>query len=330
MKVPFKKSDISRSRVLFIVALIFLPLIPSAYFQRTLFLVLYFAYLGIAWDILGGYTGQGSFVHAAFVGLGAYTSVLLFLHWRIPPYFSMFIGVIVSVVFAAVVGYLCFRFGLKGHFFFLASIAFLSALRYSFTNWDLVGGATGLWIPLVSKNRWLFMQFGKYKGLVFCYIMLVFLIIELYLALRIVNSKLGYYFRAIKEDELAAESLGIDTMKFKLISLCVSAAFSSIAGTMYAFFARYISPHTVLSDIFTVRIVIVAVLGGAGTLYGSLVGAPVMILLEEYTRAFLGAMSGIDLILLGTLIIMIGVLYPHGLIRLLKTAYRKIRRVEDF
>ncbi len=314
------------SKVLIAVMFSLIPLYPSPYFRRTLFLVLYFAYLGVAWDILGGYTGQGSFVHAAFVGLGAYTSALLFIWWRLTPYISMFIGMLVSVLFAALIGYLCFRFGLRGHFFFLASIAFLVAMRYSFTNWDLVGGATGLIIPLESSNPWLYMQFeGK---LPYCYIMLVFLLIEIYLAEKIVKSKLGYYFIAIKEDELASESLGINTLKYKLVSLMVSAAFTSMAGTLYAFFVGYIAPETVLSDILTVQIVIVAVLGGAGTIYGSLIGAFIMVPLMEYTRAFLGARSGLDLIVLGSLIILIGVLYPHGLIRLLEKIYWRLRMVK--
>ncbi len=323
MNVRLEKSAINKLIILIILSL--LPLYPSPYFRRTLFLVLYFAYLGVAWDLLGGYTGQGSFVHAAFVGLGAYTSALLFIWWRVTPYISMFIGALVSALFAGLIGYLCFRFGLRGHFFFLASIAFLVAMRYSFTNWDLVGGATGLIIPLESHVPWFYLQFES--KLPYCYLMLIFLFAEILLAEKIVKSKLGYYFVAIREDELASESLGINTLRYKLISFVISAAFTSLAGTLYAFFVGYIAPETVLSDILTVQIVIVAILGGAGTIYGSLIGAFIMVPLMEYTRAFLGARSGLDLIVLGSLIILICVLYPHGLIKLIGKIYHKLPRI---
>ena len=297
-----------------------LPLLPISPFTRhVIFMALFYAYLGIAWDLLGGFTGQGSFVHAAFVGLGAYTSTLLYIWYGYSPYITMFLGILFSVGFALFIGYLCFRFGLKGHFFFLASIAFLVVIRYVFTNWDIFGGATGLIIPRVSSNPELYMQFGN--RIPYCYIILSMLIIEIIVMEKLLQSKLGYYFVSIREDESAAESLGVNTLKYKLISFAISAAFTSAAGTVYAFYVGYIAPDTVLSDILTVYIVIVAVLGGVGTIYGSIVGAFILEILIEYTRVFFGAREGIDLMILGFLMMLIGVMYPYGLIKIFRMIF---------
>ena len=321
-----------RYLLLFIVLVVavLLPWGLSSYQVNVLVLVCLYAVLAESWNIVGGYAGQGSFFNAAFFGVCAYASSLLYIIYGITPWFGMLVGTFLAVILAVGVGYLCFRFGLTGHFFFLASIGLLVAIQRTFVNiyWSAhgkpIGGAYGLWIPVVRGNSILDFQFES--RIPYYYIILIVLLAEIYITYRIQKSKMGYYFRAIKDNEDAAESLGINTLKYKIIAFAISGALAAPAGTFYAQYYLFINPGTVLSDMLSIQMVVIAVIGGMGTIFGPVIGAIIVQPIMEYARVFLGAQRGIDLIVTGIIIIAIATLKPTGFIEWFERAYNYVTK----
>jgi len=332
VEVPGKISKLSSPKYYFALILVIitalLPLALNPFQVHVLVLVYLYAILAESWNIIGGYAGQGSFLNAAFFGITAYASSLLFILYGLSPWIGMFVGAFFSVLLALGAGYLCFRFGLKGHFFFLASIGITVAIQRVFINWywpvngDLVGGAYGIWVPVIKGDSFYHFQFrGK---LPYYYIALAMLLAELYIAYRIQNSKFGYYFNAIRDDEDAAESLGVNTLKYKIIAFAISAALTAPAGTFYAQYFLFIDPFTVLTDMLSIEMVVVAVVGGMGTIFGPVIGAMILQPMMEYVRAFLGARRGLDLIITGFIIIVIATLRPRGFIKWFEDGYNYV------
>lgn len=288
-------------------------------FLHTMILVFLYGFMSMGWNILGGYTGQTSLGHAVYFGLGAYTSTLLMRWFELSPWLGMIAGILVAVSIALVVSYPCFRLG--GHYFAIATICLGEIARIAFINWDLVGGATGLELPL----RYSFSAFQFESKIPYYYIALGFLLGSLALTAAIERSRIGYYFRAIKMDQDAARSLGINTSRYKLMAMAFSTGITAAAGTFYAQFVLYIDPESVFASHISVLMCLIAVLGGTNSKWGPLIGALVLVPLQEITR-FLwgGAGHGIDLILYAVLIMVIAAFQPAGLMglfrRLQKTA----------
>ena len=316
--------------LILLIMVILLPPMLTPFQVHVLVLVCLYAILAEAWNIIGGYAGQGSFLNAAFFGIAAYTSSLLVLMYGTTPWIGMVLGAFFSVLVALGSGYLCFRFGLKGHFFFLASIAIIVAIQHVFINWywpvgdKMVGGAYGIWLPVIKGESFYHFQFRS--KLPYYYIILTMLLAELYITYKIQNSKLGYYFNAIRENEDAAESLGINTLKYKIVAFAISAALTAPAGTFYAQYFLFIDPFTVLTDMLSIEMVVVAVVGGMGTIFGPVIGALILQPTMEYVRAFLGARRGLDLIITGLIIIVIATLRPRGFIKWFEDGYNYVAK----
>jgi len=283
--------------------------------RRVMILIFLFAMLGQAWNIVGGYAGQVSLGHAVFFGMGAYTSTMLVARWGVNPWLGMLAGAAVAVIVSAIIGYPCFR--LKGHYFAIATIAAGEIVHILFVNWDWVGGARGIFVPLVEESLLNF-QFHTSKT-PYYYIALA-LAVVCFLATRwIERSRSGYYLRAIKEDLDAARSLGIDATKYKLIAMVISAAFSALGGTFYAQYVLYIDPASVLPLSLSIQVCLIAVLGGVGTLWGPLIGAAILIPMAEFTRVYLGGGGrALHLVIYGALVILVAVFQPGGLMALAK------------
>ena len=268
-----------------------------------------FAMCGVAWNVMGGYAGMFSFGQAAFFGIGAYTSSFLLLTFRVSPWIGLVVGGVISSLLAAAIGYPCSN--LRGHYFAIASIAFAEIVRIVFTNWQMVGAAEGLTIPMLKESLANFM-FHSSK-LPYYYIILAFLLLALAVCRRVSTSKMGYYFRAIKESHEIAQVLGVDVVRYRLYAIMISAFLTSMAGTFYAQYTLYIDPDSVMILAISVQIVLVAMLGGASTVLGPVVGAAVLVPLSEYSRAWLGYKgTGMDLIIYGTLITLISMYQPNG------------------
>jgi branched-chain amino acid transport system permease protein len=266
------------------------------------------AQMGVAWNIIGGYAGQISLGQAAFYGIGAYTSTLLFAKWGINPWFGMLLGGFAAAAVSWVVGLSCFR--LNGHYFSMATIAVAEIVQVIFTNWDFAGSAVGLTIPMDQQGWKAFVFDSKVP---YYYIALGLLLVTLLVNYLIEKSYLGYYFRAIKDEPDAAKSLGVHLSTYKQIAFAISSFFTALGGSFYAQKELYIDPGSVLQTGLSIKMALVPILGGVGTLFGPVVGAGALTFIEEGTRAWFGGSGrGIDLIIYASLIVAISVYYPAG------------------
>jgi branched-chain amino acid transport system permease protein len=274
-----------------------------------------FATLGVAWNIMGGYAGMLSFGQAAFFGIGAYTSSYLLTAHGWNPWLGLLVGGVVSAITAIAIGWPCSN--LRGHYFAIASIAFAEIVRIHFNNWKLVGAAEGLTIPM-SASGLVHFQFHGSKA-PYYYVALGMLAIALAVSWWVSRSRMGFYFRAIKESHDLAMVLGISFVRYRLWAIAIAAFLSAAAGTFYAQFILYLDPESVLILPISVQVVLIAMLGGAGSVFGPVLGAAVLIPLSEITRAQMGHRgNGLDMMIYGALIWAISVYQPKGLWGLLE------------
>lgn len=295
-----------------VVVLCLLPRVLDSYALNLLVLVLYNAYLAQAWNIMGGYAGQFSFGHAAFSGLGAYVVALLYVKCGISPWIGMAAGALLATAAGMGIGYLCFRYGLRGPYFVLATLAFAEVLRIIAFNWKAVNGPMGILVPLQPGLRNL--QFvGKEP---YYYMVLIMLVCLTLLVSRLARSKLGYYLVAIREDEDAAEALGINAMRYKVLAVCLSAFFTALGGAFYTQYFLYIDPQLAFGSELSISIMTPAIVGGAGTVAGPIVGAALLVPLGELIRTGLASYSGLHLLIYGLLLILVVLYLPHGLLSL--------------
>lgn len=275
-----------------------------------------------AWNIIGGYAGQVSVGHGMFFGAGAYLPLLVYHHWQLPPVVGVPLGIAVALVLAVIVGLPTFR--LSGHYFSMATIAIAELLRLVIGTWDFVGAAIGLQGPAVGRGWWDLTFRGE---LPYYFIFLAVLVILLLITWLVQRSRFGYYLRAIKAGERAARSLGVPVRRTKLYALMLSATFTSIAGSLYTIKTGFVDPESGLGILVSVQMVIIAALGGAGTLYGPLVGAMILIPLQTATNTwFGGGGTGLTYILYGGIIVLIARFEPGGLHDLWDRIGPKLRR----
>ncbi|MBI3015487.1 MAG: branched-chain amino acid ABC transporter permease [Candidatus Tectomicrobia bacterium] len=267
--------------------------------------------LGSSWNLLGGYGGQVSFGHAAFFGVGAYTSSLLFVKAGISPWIGMVLGGVAGALLSIPIGWICFR--LRGPFFALSVLALSEALRLVALNWrSLTEGAVGILLPPVFLSK-----------VPFYYIGLGIVLITLWVISVATSSKLGFYLVAVREDQDAAEALGINTTGTKIKALIISAFFTGMAGSFYANYMGYIDPPIVFSIVdVSIAMILVAVLGGVGTLGGPVVGAFIVVIASEIMRSVFAAAN---LLIYGILIILVILFLPEGIVGSLQKRLRPSR-----
>jgi len=289
-----------------------LPLgISSVTILNILILTLLYAGLSQAWNILGGYCGQVSLGNALYFGIGAYSSTLLLTHLGISPWLGMLVGGSLAAGLALLVGWPLFR--LKGHYFVIATIVIAEGALLLFQSWDWVGGTLGIYIPFLGDS-WTMLAFQTAK-LPFYYVALGYAAILWGVTFAIDGGRLGHYWRAVKDNAEAAQSLGVKIFPSKLQAVGISAFFTGVGGSFYAQFVSYIDPESVMNFQLSLLMTLPAVLGGLGTLWGPVVGAAVLIPISELTRSYLGGSGqGIDLIFYGGLIMVIALLKPEGIV----------------
>jgi branched-chain amino acid transport system permease protein len=275
-----------------------------------------------AWNLLGGYAGQISVGHAVFFGIGAYLPLLAFTHLGLPPVAGVPLAVVISLGFAAVIGLPTFR--LHGHYFSMATIAVAELVRIVISNWGFVGAATGLMGPAVSRT-WLDLSFRS--PIPYYYLFLAVLAGLLLLTWHLQRSRMGYYWRAIRAGERPARSLGVPVRRYKLYALLLSAAFTSLAGSLYSLMVGFIDPDSGFGILRSVEMIIIAALGGAGTLFGPLLGAVILVPLQTVTNSlFGGSGSGLTYILYGGIIVILARFEPGGLLDLARRAAQRWSR----
>jgi branched-chain amino acid transport system permease protein len=268
-------------------ALLFLfpHFVESPYSLHIMILLFLSIIMGESWNILGGYTGQYSVGHAAYFGTGAYITMILMQYRQVPPWYGVLAGAAVVVVVALVIGSICFR--LRGPYFVLASIAVAEIMRLSALNLkEITNGAEGILateIPPLKIGSTVVTDFST--KVPFYYTGLAFALLTIIVTYLIQHSKLGYYFQAIREDQDAAHSLGINLPLYKNIALVISAILTSLAGSFYAVYIGFIDPSTVLPLDISVQIVLICIIGGIGTIFGPVIGALVLVPLSEALRS---------------------------------------------
>jgi branched-chain amino acid transport system permease protein len=291
------------------------PLLPK-YTLEVLISILFFGYLGACWNILGGYGGQFSFGHAAFFGIGAYTSTLLLLHWNVSPWLGMLAGGALATAFGLFAGYLSFRYGLRGPYFSLVTLAFAEMLRVVAVNWKAVGSSLGLVVPNRGSAPAMFLFAEK---LPYYYVILVMALGAVWITRVIERSRMGYALAAVRENEDAAEAAGVDALSTKLCAMAVSSFLTALGGTFYAQYFAYIDPSLTFGPAISIGGLLPAIVGGAGTVAGPLLGSFVLTPISEVTRALLRGRAGADIMLYGLILILVISFLPNGLMGWLRS-----------
>ena len=291
------------------------PLVFSTPFQQRLgALVLLYAIAASAWNIVGGYAGQVSVGHVVFFGCGAYAAMGAYTHFALSPLVGIPTGIVLAVAIAAIIGVPTLR--LAGHYFSMATIAVAELVRLVVTNTNYLGAAVGLSGPTVPRNVF---DLSFISALPYYYLFLIVLAITLWITWRMANSRMGFYLRAVRDSERAARSLGAPTSRTKLYALMLSAALTSVAGALYAMMFGFVDPESGLGILISVKILIMAALGGAGLLFGPLVGAAILVPLEEISNSVLGGKgAGLTFVVYGAIIVLIARFQPGGLLTLVK------------
>jgi branched-chain amino acid transport system permease protein len=302
------------------------PLLLSTPFQQRLgALVLLYAIAASAWNIVGGYAGQVSVGHVVFFGCGAYAAMAAYTHFGLSPLVGIPAGIVVAVGIAAIIGRPTLR--LSGHYFSMATIAVAEVARLVVTNTTYLGAAVGLSGPTVPRNIF---DLSFVSALPYYYIFLIVLAITLLITWQMTNSRMGFYLRAIKDSERAARSLGAPAARTKLYAYMLSAGLTSVPGALYAMMFGFVDPDSGLGILISVKILIMAALGGAGLLFGPLVGAAILVPLEELSNSWLGGKgAGLTFVVYGAIIVLISRFQPGGLLALaLRLWERRSRKPE--
>jgi branched-chain amino acid transport system permease protein len=301
---------------LFLALMMAAPLFASDYLLTILILILYFAYTGMAWNIMMGFAGQLSLGHALYVGLGAYTAAALYVHFGVGPWIGLIVAVPIAGLAGAFVGFLAFRFRVAGVYFAILTIAFAEFARIGFDHWGWVSGSSGLFLPVAQYTQ---NDLWRLRGqpAMFYYVLLAVTALAFVFCRALLNGRVGYFWLAIREDEEAARALGIDTFRYKMIAVVISAAMTSFAGVVYAFYYNNLFPEQVFHISRSIEIILGPIVGGIGTLFGPILGAFVLTGLAEALTAFLAAI-GVDIpgakqVFYGICLLLVIVALPEGI-----------------
>ncbi len=308
-------------------ALIAAPYFVNNYTLSVLIIVLYFAYVGQAWNLMIGFAGLLSLGHALFVGIGAYASAALFINFGTPPIIGVFVAIALSVLMGCFIGYLGFRFSIYGVYFALLTIAFaeFTGIMVDHTRW--LGGTEGLFLP-VSNRETVDLLNLRGSPVMFYYVILALTGFALLLCRLLLNSKLGYYWQAIREDQQAAEASGIHLFKYKMIAVAISSGLTGIAGVWYAFYYNNLFAESTFGTNRSIELILGTIVGGVGTLFGPIVGAFILTPLGETLSGLTEGMriDGIKQFFWGMCVAIIVLFRPTGVWPWIASVLRLDRR----
>ncbi|MGB5748493.1 MAG: branched-chain amino acid ABC transporter permease [Desulfobacterales bacterium] len=304
------------------VTLMLLPLFLDNYALGIFVMIFFWAYVGQSWNVLTGYTGHISLGHALYIGIGAYATTFLAQTFGLTPWVGMFLGGFIAVAIALFLGFLGFRFGLRGVYFVILTIAFAELTRLAVSHIEALGSFTGIFLDFNPS----FYNFQFRGNIPYYYIALGFVVASL-IAVRILEvSKVGRFIVAIREDEEAAQSLGVNTFKYNMIAIAISAFMTSLAGAFYANYIFYLHPNSLFGMSMSIELILRPIIGGLGTLFGPVIGSIILTPLSEISRAYFakGGLEGLHLILYGVVAILVVLFMPKGIIVYVKRVLRPI------
>jgi branched-chain amino acid transport system permease protein len=319
----------SAALALLAVLLIAFPAVAGPYALSVATLILYFAYTGQAWNVMMGFAGQLSLGHALYVGVGGYAAGALFFHYGVGPWAGLWLAMLLCVALGVVIGFLAFRFGISGVYFALLTIAFAEFTRIGFDHLDWLGGPGGMFLRVAQRDAW---DLANFRGppLMYYYAILLLTVIAYIGCWTLLRSKAGYYWQAIREDEEAAQALGINTFRWKMAAVALSAAMTSVSGVFFAFYYNNLFPEQVFNITRSIEIILGPVIGGVGTLFGPILGAAVLTLTSEgITEALAAAgleIPGIKQVFYGVVLLAVIMFLPHGIWPAVARALRLERR----
>jgi branched-chain amino acid transport system permease protein len=296
-------------------ALAIAPFFVGGYLLSVLFLILYFAYVGQAWNIMMGFAGQLSLGHSLYVGLGAYAAAALYVHFGISPWIGLGASIVISGLAGAVIGFLAFRFGVAGVYFAILTIAFAEFARIGFDHFTWVAGSSGFFLPVENYQR---NDFWNLRGspTMFYYLMLGMTVAALLLCHVLLKSRVGYYWLAIRESPEAAQALGINIFKYKMYAVVLSAAMTSLAGVIFAFYYNNLFPEQIFHISRSIELILGPIIGGVGTLIGPLVGAFLLTALAEGLREVMLQVGvevpGVKQVFYGFCLLWVVIFLPEG------------------
>ena len=313
-----------RLPILILVLLVLVPLFIRAPFILTMFIMFfYYAYSGMCWNWIGGYAGQINLAHGAFLGIGAYTTAVLFIQFKLTPWVGMLAGAILATVVTYIVGRYAFRYKIKGFYFVLVTLAVTEIFRHLVSSFKITGSTVGLYMPL--DLSWYGFQFKAREP--YYYIALFLLVISVFITIAIERRKIGYYLIAIREDEESAASIGVDTKWYKTFTFCLSAFFTSFAGAFSVQFFWYVDPESGFSLEMVFYTILIVMLGGRGTVWGPILGALVLTVLGEgfrYIPASSQEIVAISKIIYAGILMGVVIFLNRGIVQLLPIARREI------
>ena len=294
---------------------------PSSFMVNFGVMALFYAFIGQSWNIAGGFAGQLSFGHVAFFGVGAYASTIVQMRLGLSPWLGLPASALAGAVVGGVIAALSFRAGLKGSYFALITLAFAEVLRIVANSIGITGGGLGMLIPMKAGVG--NFQFADRSG--FYFLILALAVLSIALAEWLRRSRFGAHLAAIRENEDAARALGINVFAEKVKVMVLSGAIGGVGGCFFAQYFLYIDPLIVFGVDKSVEMLLVSMIGGAGTVYGPLVGAVLLALASDVTRV-LTQVQGLSLVLYGTLLVVIIAYLPNGLIDLFRRRAKPAER----
>jgi branched-chain amino acid transport system permease protein len=296
--------------------LVVFPAFAGNYALSVATLILYFAYTGQAWNVMMGFAGQLSLGHALYVGVGGYTAGAIFYHWGIGPWAGLWVAMALCVALGLLIGFLAFRFGISGVYFALLTIAFAEFTRIGFDHIDWIGGPGGMFLKVAQRDAW---DLANFRGppLMYYYAILFLTISAFLLCFFLLKSKAGYYWQAIRENEEAAQALGINTFRWKMFAVGLSSAMTSVAGVFFAFYYNNLFPEQVFNITRSIEIILGPVIGGVGTLFGPILGAVLLTVLSDGLSELLAALGweipGIKQVFYGVVLLAVIMFLPNGI-----------------
>ena len=293
-----------------------LPAIANNYLLSVATLILYLAFAGQAWNVMMGFAGQLSLGHSLYVGVAGYVAGGLFFHYGLGPWAGLWLAILVCVLVGAAIGFLAFRFGISGVYFALLTIAFAEFTRIGFDHLGWTGGPGGMFLKVAQRDQIDLLNFRGPPAMYY-YAMLALAAGAFALCAWLLRSRAGYYWQAIRENEEAAQALGINTFRWKMIAVMISSAMTAVAGVFFAFYYNNLFPEQIFHISRSIEIILGPIIGGVGTLFGPILGAALLTLLAdgitELLAAFGWEIPGIKQVFYGVVLLAVIMFLPHGI-----------------
>ena len=299
-----------------LIVLLLLPAFANNYVLSVATLILYFAFTGQAWNVMMGFSGQLSLGHSLYVGVGAYVAAAMFVNLGIAPWAGLWVAILVCMALGTVIGFLAFRFGISGVYFALLTIAFAEFTRIGFDHLQWTGGSGGLFLKVAQREQ---MDLFNFRGppAMYYYAILALTAGALALCAWLLKSRAGYYWQAIRENEEAAQALGINTFRYKMFAVLISSAMTAVSGVFFAFYYNNLFPEQIFHISRSIEIILGPIIGGIGTLFGPILGAFVLtVLADSITEvlAYFGVeVPGIKQVFYGVVLLLVVMFLPNGI-----------------